>query len=603
MPSAAPQTSLACGLPLAVLARWLLAASCLYLGFPLLVFFAAWLKWWVAVPAVAAVVAASAGVLLLEGRRPPGAPDAPGGPAMQWHQLALLVLLALAFSSLSGMGGYGLQEGDYFKHNAVLKALIQKPWPVYVQSDRGLFPLVYYTAWYLPAALVGKAAGWSAAHHFLFAWSVAGVVLSMLWFCVVAGRVHLLVILVFLIFSGPDVVGAAAMKLLGYRYGPPPPPPVPDQLGIDWHGWRWWNWENRWWAGPYTWNYCSNMELLFWVPQQALGSWIATGMALLAFSRGDGRARRWSLVPPALVSLWSPLVTVGLLPFVAVDLLDSIRRFGRGALRAWAAWPNVLACCVLGLLALYFAARGGPLPFTTDPTAELRFFGFDDWPLAEYLWRLGLFLLLDVGVLVLAIVYVRPPAGPRCRLLLATAVLSLVLLALFRYGMNNDLGMRVSMPGLLVLAVFLAKAALDAKAARLRKAALFGLLAIAATNPVAEVYRHLCEMRRRHEWLAIPEQAEVRTLWELSCETRDRQTGNDFFFRQYAGSPDTPFFRWLARRPAGGAPDRGGRRSTRDPQDASSRGSRTSRAGPVDPDVAGAEGRAVSARRGTPQAA
>jgi hypothetical protein len=53
----------------------------------------------------------------------------------------------------------------------------------------------------------------------------------------------------------------------------------------------------------------------------------------------------------------------------------------------------------------------------------------------------------------------------------------------------------------------------------------------------------------------LPDPASVRTLWAQSVEIRERNerrqpnTGSDFFFRQYAGSKDSFFFRYLARSP------------------------------------------------------
>ena len=47
--------------------------------------------------------------------------------------------------------------------------------------------LTYYVAYYLPAALVGKIAGWTAANVVLFAWSATGAALAFLWLVVLSG--------------------------------------------------------------------------------------------------------------------------------------------------------------------------------------------------------------------------------------------------------------------------------------------------------------------------------------------------------------------------------------------------------------------------------
>jgi hypothetical protein len=591
--------------------------SCLYVGLPWMLFLVGWLRWYWAWPAVAALIAAGLGMVRRSAQASYQAPEqasddpfssveasqgevrqcrrfSPAGGARgsrergcrfslwgEWLagmdrrwvlQAVLWSAVALMLVSLSGAGGVGLQEGDYFKHNAVLKGLIESPWPVWVPTPQGAFPLVYYLGWYLPAAAVGKLWGWEAANVFMFIWTYWGVLLALGWFALLVGRCSPVVLAVFFLFSAPDVVGAAWMKLIGWDPGPPLPPPIRDAWGINWYALRWWNWELRWWAGPYTWNYCSHMELLFWVPQQALGAWITTGMMVAGFWQPGIGWRRWALVPIALSALWSPLVSLGLLPCLAAELfrlretgptgpnqnastVASVFRWGSlggscrptelPALAGWFDWPNAAALVLLGVAGLYYAAHFGPLPFSNDPRAEFRFLGFDDWPIGVYLLRLVFFWGIDVGALVGLILLVRPPRPGRERILFGTAVGVLLGLALFRYGLNNDLGMRVSIPWLFVLGVLLAKGAVRRRLPAMRRWIFWGALAIMAATPIAEVYRHLCEMRRQGRWVNIPPAAQVQSLWELNAQTRQK-SGNDFFIRQYIGRPGAPFFRYLA---------------------------------------------------------
>ncbi len=54
---------------------------------------------------------------------------------------------------LSGIGGIGFQHYDWNKHNAILSDLVRESWPVgYTYYGRPV-ALVYYIAYYLPAAL------------------------------------------------------------------------------------------------------------------------------------------------------------------------------------------------------------------------------------------------------------------------------------------------------------------------------------------------------------------------------------------------------------------------------------------------------------------
>ena len=565
-----------------------MALSCIYLGLPYAAFFLGWCRWWIGWPSLILTAAAAFDLVRKNLRAdssestfgagepfpaadqavlPPGQKIFPSKRSF-WFQAILWTVVCVLLVSLSGTGGVGLQEGDYFKHNAVLKHLIDSSWPVWIPTDQGPFPLVYYTAWYLPAAVVGQWFGWQAAQGFLFFWTLLGVMLALGWFALLVGRCSPVVLAVFFLFSAPDVVGAAWMKLIGWDPGPPLPPPIRDAWGINWYALRWWNWELRWWAGPYTWNYCSHMELLFWVPQQALGAWITTGMMVAGFWQPGIGWRRWALVPIALSALWSPLVTLGLFFFLLAEILAQpvmVRiRSGHNPLQAadpsgifvdprplgprvfsWFAWPNGAGLIQLCLMGLYYTAHFGPLPFSNDPRAEFRFLGFDDWPIGVYLLRLVFFWGIDVGAMVGLILLVRPPRPGRERILFGTAVGVLLGLALFRYGLNNDLGMRVSIPWLFLLGVLLAKGAVRRRLPAMRRWIFWGALAIMAATPIAEVYRHLCEMRRQGRWVNIPPAAQVQSLWELNAQTRQK-SGNDFFIRQYIGRPDAPFFRYLA---------------------------------------------------------
>ncbi len=594
----------------------LLALSYVYVGLPWVLFLLGWLRWYLAWPALAALIAAGAGmlgqacqaVMFIRSPRHPQPEAAPGATRQALQNLfrpgtaGLLgqfpisrgplgwfcrylgwfgrcgmlrasgwAVVAFLLVSLSGAGGVGLQEGDYFKHNALLKHLIDSPWPVWLPTDQGPFPLVYYLGWYLPAAAVGKLWGWQVANIFLFIWTYLGVLLALAWFTLLVGRCHGMVLWLFFFFSAPDVLGAALFKLIGWDPGPPLPPPIRDSWGIDWFALRWWNWELRWWAGPYTWNYCSQMELLFWVPQQALGAWICTGMMAASFFWPMLPARKWILVPMALSALWSPLVSLGLTPLVLVELLGRrkalesptsqtgrfsrlprafgllrgiVRPWQEGLLGGWIAWPNGAAGVLLAIGGLYYAAHFAPLPFSNDPRAEFRFLGFDDWPMGMYLVRLMCFWIVDVLSMVGLILLVRRPRKPAERTLFYTALAVLLALALCRYGLNNDLGMRVSMPWLFVLGILLAKGAIRRRLPPIRRWILFGAFAIMAATPVSEVYRHLREMHRQGRWGNIPEVSQVQSLWELNASIR-HDVGNDFFLRQYIGSPDTVFFRYL----------------------------------------------------------
>ena len=90
--------------------------------------------------------------------------------------------LPFVSSAFVGVGGFAPQATDWIKHNAVLSDCVRQPWPVVLMDRADRWPLVYYLAWYLPAALVGKVAGYAAAQVALWVWTSLGVMLAGGWF-------------------------------------------------------------------------------------------------------------------------------------------------------------------------------------------------------------------------------------------------------------------------------------------------------------------------------------------------------------------------------------------------------------------------------------
>ena len=96
--------------------------------------------------------------------------------------LCLAYLLIGIWLVLSGAGGFGYQNYDYITNNALFKDLIIKKWPITMMINGIQTPVVYYLAYYLPGAAVGKILGWNAANVFIYLWTLIGTMLSFTWF-------------------------------------------------------------------------------------------------------------------------------------------------------------------------------------------------------------------------------------------------------------------------------------------------------------------------------------------------------------------------------------------------------------------------------------
>jgi hypothetical protein len=209
--------------------------SLLYLLLPYVIFFFGWLKWYFALLCVGLTLLPLS-YCIREIDQIAGKDDAQSeSPELRLRHIFLLLLVSIVLLDISGIGGYGSQDQDWLKHNAVLKDLIEKPWPVAYEYRGEILPIVYYIAFYLPAALFGKVGGWFLANQVLLVWSLIGLILAMLWFLTLVRRATATVILLFVAFSGLDVIGEWLITPIIVPFSPEAMPC--------------WNWEHiEWWA-------------------------------------------------------------------------------------------------------------------------------------------------------------------------------------------------------------------------------------------------------------------------------------------------------------------------------------------------------------------
>ena len=164
-------------------------ASLVYVALPFVIFALGWLRLWIAIP-VAAVCAVAVWRALAGATRIERSPLLAG--RREWIALGGLLAVVGFLVLYSGAGGYAYQYDDYRRHNALVRDLIELPWPLfYPRSPLGGQPgwLAFYIANGLPASLVGRALGWTAASHAVFLWTAGGFFLAVCWFLRVIGRV------------------------------------------------------------------------------------------------------------------------------------------------------------------------------------------------------------------------------------------------------------------------------------------------------------------------------------------------------------------------------------------------------------------------------
>ena len=478
----------------------------LYLGLPLLIFFAGWLK-----PAFALVTIIPllyCGWHLL--RAWPVA-----GPAFRGGELLFLAAFGFGLTAFVGIGGWAPQQTDWIKHNAVLFDCVNQPWPVVLTDGSARWPLVYYLAYYLPAALVGKLAGYAAAQAALWVWSALGLMLAGGWFARLTRLPVWVAAPAFFCFSGLVVVANLLVQILGLSI---------HSSRLAWY-------PNESWA--WMWQFPSHYWMLEWAPGQALAGWLAAGMYLA----GPRTLRPLCFgVLCTCALLWSPFVALGL------GLLAFFLAWRDGP--PWPVKPGAPLLALLpplGVLGAFYATKRSAELAARFPPIDIAWFTrFHEAPRPlKSVILLGLFIGFGFGLL-LCLIRRRFTKDSAERRLADACGLTLLCLLPVTVGYFSDLSMRASAVPLFGLALLTARAlACPGLTPGLRRA-LWLVVLIGGLTPLIEAAHQADHLvTRRYDARVAPQQD--------SAVVHMADGGFNNFGAQYVGAPNTFFFRTLAR--------------------------------------------------------
>lgn len=228
-------------------------------------------------------------------------------------RLVAFFTICLVWCYLGGQGGLFYQTSDWNERNAIFRDLIQYQWPVYYPETDTM--LTYYIGHWLPAASIGRliylATGnldqaFGIGNLFLAMWSLFGVFVTLLLhLCTVSpkkARGQWLVLLMFIGFSGMDIIGCKIMKW------------TMDDIFRILH--------LEWWLDRYQ--FSSNTTCLFWVFNQAITAWVAT----LCFVNENNNRNYAFIIGCSLLSASLPCVGLAILMIgrVIFDVLAAIRK-------------------------------------------------------------------------------------------------------------------------------------------------------------------------------------------------------------------------------------------------------------------------------------
>lgn len=407
----------------------------------------------------------------------------------------ITVLILLVWCLLSGMGGFGFQNNpDWEKNNAIFHDLFLYKWPV-IYKD---YSLVYYLGYYLPTGLVMKLLGWNIGYLFSFLWGFFGLILAAYWLKRLSGSFSPLIILLFILFSGLDILG------LIIRFSVLPDP---ETLAYFKHAGC-----IEWWARYFQ--FSSNTTSLFWVPQYAIQGWLLTGLVLNNIQNHN--SSRNLLFLWALCIFGVPFIFLAIIPIIVAGIFKTQKAKELFSFQNFIASPFIIL-----VFMAYFTSKAFKDPFNAMS-------GYMQSPL--YIFTYVIFVLAEFGLYALIL--------HRCfknDLLWNVNLIAMILMPFIRIGGGNDFVMRGSACYLFILFIYFAKALITDKEAlsKLRKAALIIIFAIGAFTPFLEIKRSVINYS-----VKIPVLSEQYGVMDLQ---RYR------FNNQYLGDKEAFFWKHLAR--------------------------------------------------------
>jgi hypothetical protein len=462
-----------------------------FMFFPFAIFILGWVKLPISIP-----VALLISIVFFKMCK--SVPSSKSGKLKSFNvpMLILIYVSILYWVFLSGIGKYAFQNDDHIVRNGIFQLLVEEKWPIVAYAPNpDHFPapvaLVYYIGFWLPAALVGKAFGIEFGWAFQLIWATTEIFLFYMLFLIkFVKRLSLWPLVVFIFFSGLDVLGMALLKIDIEPY-----------------------WHIEGWMSGYQ--YSSNTTQLFWVFNQSVPAWLAT---ILVLKQKDNRHLG---VVTGLSMITSPLPFIGLLPIAAGVGLSNIMRNPKGmnAPKLGLSIENAIGVFVIGLASFLYLKEN-------MVTTGISIAHIDNAWVSNWL----LFFISEAGVLLLLCFHCQ-----NRKLLYYIAAFSLLAIPWFRLANsdNNDFCMRVSIPSLVLLYCFTIESIIKGSRVKDYKtlAAIMIALLIGGITPLMEIGRAIDNTNEN-----------LQTGTEYPMDAGHRKNF-------YGLLDDNPFFEYLAKSP------------------------------------------------------
>lgn len=435
--------------------NWLNGCAFLYLCIPIIIFLFGWCKLYIAIILtilLTIVFLANYKIQKMNFEKIKNALK------KNYKMLISFFVIALFYVFLSGIGGFVWQNGDHLYRNAIFENLVNNDWPIVIDSSSGFQGpvfFVYYFAFWLPAALIGKICGIAVGNTFLYIWSVIGIFIVFLYLRTYYKKKYIVPVILFAFFSGLDIVER-------FLYGADVIALINSTLHIEW---------------TTGFQISSFTTQLFWVFNQCIPAWIIT-----MFILKEKRNRIIGIVI-AMSLIFCTLPAIGLV-FIAIykilfkDFKISWIKNNKIKVKEWFfdtfTWENIIVGIpLLVLLALFVKS---------NEAGDAIVLGIDNYKILPVI--VTIFFEYFIYYI---LIYKYQKQSP----LYYISLILLLLCSFVKIGYGGDFCMRASIPGLVALFVMILESLSIAQEKKDKKfiIALTVLMVLGSITPLNEIKR------------------------------------------------------------------------------------------------------------------
>lgn len=417
--------------------------SYIYLSIPLFLFLASWLNPPMAICSITALCIILYCLFL---KMKDGEIAIPKVPFL------ITIGICMLWVYCSGIGGMFFQNFDWHIRNALMKDLIDFPFPVQYDNHSAL---VYYLGTMLPAAVFGKFThllgassdmSFRLANLFNYVYCSLGIILTALQLFTLLkarDRQFYVILPVLVFFSGLDCL---LSPLYAFSL---------DTITshIQWHN------------GV---QYSSNTTLLFWVYNQTIAPWLIT----ILLCKKPFAIQNYVLLG-TLALFYAPFPFLGVFIYLTVlSIIKLIQNFRLHNLKLYLkrvfSLPNILCLIFIFPIVYFYYKSNTMVEETTINILHLR--------LTFFLYAAGIYLLL---------IFKKFKKNP----IYYITFISLLIFPSLKFGNQGDLCMRISIPALFILMVMILQFLFDKKMDKHLKIILAITLSLGAITPIHEFAR------------------------------------------------------------------------------------------------------------------